>query len=157
MGVFLTEYGIDRDVAESFAEVFATLIEYDNAYRYRIEDLTSETYKEKLLRSPIKEVQRLVLIHKDREPSHGGMTQEKVAVLGKLLSYVLLIPSIRRAFKKALLASDFARFQLDDADRYHTLLWSDYNFTGKSIDERIEIYKEIHKDGLPRRITYTPQ
>lgn len=151
---FLLDLGIDSQVATDFAEAFSMQIEYDNAYRLRIEDTMSETTKERLLENPRKEIKRLITIISEREPAWYNTDKFKAAA--KILGILLYVPKIRRAFNNNLKASNFANFQLDEADRYHVLLWADYNFLGKPIEERIEMYKERHKDGMPRRILYTP-
>ena len=152
---FLGRLGIDNSVSHNFAEVFAAQIEYDNAYRLRIEDAMSETTKEAMMKNPGKELVRLGAIIMAREPNQG--TGDRFPRILGMLSKVLLIPSYRRIFTDCIKESTFENFQLDDADGYHVLLWADYNFLGKTLDERLKIYAGHHKDGYPPRIIYRPQ
>lgn len=152
---FLVKLGIGKEIAQNFAEVFAAQIEYDNAYRLRIEDAMSETTKEKLMESPGRELVRLGGIIMQREPNHG--TGESFPKILGALSKVLYVPWYKKMFLKCVEESDFKNFQLDEADRYHVLLWADYNFLGMTLDERIKMYEAFHKDGLPPRIIYQPQ
>lgn len=153
---FLTSLGVPFESADGAAEVFTTLIEYDNAYRLRIEDLLSETTKEALLKNPARGIKRLMAIYCEREPDARTdfNNQTKFAIFGDGLRFALWVPSIRRAFNAAMGSIDFSMLQLDEADRYNILLWRDYNFLGKTIEERWQIFSEIHKGQLPPRLVY---
>lgn len=152
---FLEAIGVSSEIAQNFAEVFAAQIEYDNAYRLRIEDAMSETTKERIMADPRKELVRLGEIIMSREPNHG--TGESFPKILGAISKILILPWYKRMFLDCVEESDFKNFQLDAADRYHVLLWADYNFLGKTLEERIKMYTEIHKDGFPPRIVYNPQ
>lgn len=170
---FLQIIGIAEDLATRSAETISTLIQYDNAYTLRAQDTLSETTKQAMLANPRAEIKRLMKIIAEREPTYGkqalstddgiklqkqeeGTTYNRFEQIARLVSWALYIPSIKKAFRKSLEQSEFKNFQLDDADRYHVLLWADYNFLGKPIEERVKMYEEIHKNGFPRRITYKP-
>ena len=139
---FLIRIEIAPEIARQFATVFSTLIQYDNAYRLRIEDLANETSKERLLKNPGKELMRLVGIMAQREPGAGNT--EKFAKIVRVLRFLFISPKIKKAFRQTLQESDFANFQMDDADRYHCLLWEDYSFFGLPIKERVEMYEAWH-------------
>ncbi len=156
LSVFFKEIGIE--MYDQLAEIFAMFIEYDNGYRLRLEDAMSCSTKEQMLANPRKEIQRIVGIIASRELPGKESQSIKYINTGKLLSYVLLLPSIKRAFKKAMEEVDYTDLQLDDADRYHVLLWKDYNFLGKSIEDRLNTYiNDIHKGNVPLRVTYKGQ
>jgi hypothetical protein len=153
--LFLMKIGVNSEIAQNFAEVFTAQIEYDNAYRLRIEDAMSETTKEKIIENPGKELVRLGQIIMSREPNKG--TGESFPKILGGIAKILQFPWYKKIFNECVKESNFENFQLDEGDRYHVLLWADYNFLGKSLDERIKIYSEIHKDGFPQRIIYKPQ
>ena len=150
---FLMEMGISEMTAQSFADVFSTLIQYDDRYRLTIEDAMSETTKENLMNNPGKEIGRLLKIMAKRE--HAPEVSEKFNNFARLINVLLRMPRIKKSFKKALLLSDFKNFQLDDADRYHTLLREDYDFMGFTLKERVEMYIAWHSvfPPLPLRQT----
>ena len=157
---FLEGIGIDHDTADGFSEVFITLIEYDNAYRLRIEDVLSETTKELILQNPVREMKKCVNLILEREPSHDITGNAgKFDSFVKILRVLLWIPNYRNAFKDALRGADFEKLQLDDGDRYHSMLWSDYNFFGLPVEERIEMYKRFHEKNppFPERISINPE
>lgn len=154
---FLTKIGIKESIAQGFAEVFSAQIEYDNAYRLRVEDGMSVTTKEKVLQNPAKEMKRVIDTIVDREPdsrAENHPTSEKFKHGGIALGWILMIPFYRKAFVECIEESNFENFQLDEADHYHVLLWADYDFLGLPLQERLKMYESMHPEGLPRRVIY---
>lgn len=143
---FLIGLGVEKITAEVFAKNLATLIEYDDAYRYRLQDIFSETGRLSLRENPVQETKRLVDILLKREKTHA---EKSFTALGRIASYALYHPKIRTALNGALSISKFSlkdwnMLTMDNADRYHVLLRNDYDFTGRTFDERVEIYKGLH-------------
>lgn len=130
---------------EEVVNIISTIIEYDDAYRYRLEDLASEAVYSALLHSPVTELRRLAKIYAQREKTHAN---ESVASIMRIATLILLHPKIRKAFKKSILSVDveWKDLCLDQADKYHVLLRDDYNFGGFSIEERKEAYAIFHKE-----------
>lgn len=124
------------------AQIAKTLIEYDDAYRYRIEDMITEASKEMLLKNPRKEVTRLIGEYLKREKAAQVIDMAKAARL--LASVIFLHPRIKKAFRSGIEAMDFQKAGLDEADSYHVLNWSDYDFWGKSFDTRSRLFVEAH-------------
>ena len=153
---FMGEIGFTRPdrtywIGYTFAWIVQTILEYDRAYRYRIEDIFSETNVDRLLKSPIREIHRLMDIFKSREPKEH--LQEKFLSIAKILSYALLIPKYRRAFRKALSGIEFKHLQFDDADRYHVLPLHGYLFMGIQPETRYEAFVQYH-NGKPPMLHY---
>lgn len=144
---FLQELGIHEHWCEQFTIIFGAVIEYDDSYRIRIQDVVSETTKEKLLANPRKEVLRLANIEYERETKNKS-TGNKFGQVAKLASMILLFPRVKRAFKVAVHWTDLSMIQTDEADRYHTLRFSGYNFQGRTPEDRYAEYEKIH-DGNP--------
>lgn len=130
----LARIGIDKRVSKEFSQIFGAMIEYDNAYRYRLEDIFTETSQDALMQNPRKELKRLLKLFKEREVIQE--VSDKFNNLYKLISILLLLPKVKDAFYKAILNSDFERLQLDKIDRYWCSLRSDYKFFGKTYQER---------------------
>jgi hypothetical protein len=130
---FMCNIGVGKGTAKRFGAIFSHIIEYDNAYRFRLLDLMSETTKEKLAERPIRELRRLALLSKDRDAKSVTWKFQKIAYI---ICIGLLVPSIRRAFKKSILESDFEKLQYDEVDRYWTAMRSDYKWWGQEADER---------------------
>ena len=137
---FLEEMGIDVDVAIKTAEIVATIIEYDDAYRYRLNDLMSETTKEKILENPAREIKRLLKLGSERENYAQPPIMRHI---NKLLSWVLLIPKVKRAILQGFQVVNWRGWQLTESEIFHTLVWKDYNVMGRSWDDRQAYYEML--------------
>lgn len=151
---FLTKLGIDKDLAYATAECFASQIDWDNAYWMRVGDTMAETTKEKILTDPRRELKHLAEIVAKRNPTDPA-TGARLRKSIKGFSYLLLIPKYRRIFRECIKESEFENLQFDEADRYHTLLYSDYNYQGLTLAERVAKYNAYHTEHppFPPRIT----
>lgn len=139
---FFRNLGISEGVAGESADVFATMIEWDDAYRYRLEDLFSETTSVDLQKNPRKEVQKLMLLARQRDPN--PLTSSKFINIGRLLSTLLLHPKIKKAFTRAIRSIDFTKLQFDDADRYHVMPLGRYQFFGEKLETRFKRWENMH-------------
>ncbi len=146
---FWTSLGFKRKDGEQLGRVFSTLIEYDDAYRYRIQDILSTTTEYKLIKRPIREVSKLLRVStkRDQQVSH------KFRWVGTILTVALLSPKIRKAFRAALGAVNFKDMQMAPCDIYHSMLREGYDYGGLTEQERIDKWIDIHKDTeLPPQI-----
>lgn len=140
--VFLSSYVYE---IEDISIILAHIIEYDNAYRFRLEDILSETTKELLQENPQREFRKLKEIYLRREQSKGVIP--KVNQIFDLIIYCLYIPDIKRNFIATLDHIDFTLFQYTDADKYWTLMHEGYNYRDMTLEERQE---ELKKHKIPR-------
>lgn len=132
---------ISADESRKFAIILGTIFEYDNAYRYRLQDVFSETTKQKLTENPRQEIKRLCKIYLEREKDPDVV--KKYRALIKLISLPLYLPMIKSAMRKALHSCEFERLQMDEADKYWCKIRHDYNFQGLPVEERMKDYKPI--------------
>jgi len=139
LDVFLKHIGISEEISRRFALSIAHFIEFDTAYRYLLEDTMSETTLERMLKDPIGEIMRLVKLIAERGASQHVVDKSEGMV--RLLTFALWIPRVRKGFKKALESVNFAHLQLDEADHYHVRHFTNYNFFGMTIEERIKKWK----------------
>lgn len=145
--VFLKELGIKDSLSEGrflvseIATIMASLVDHDYAYRLRSEDILSETTPEKLIANPRKEIRRIISIFAERE-SRPHLVK-KFDNVAKLLTLILLIPKVRRAFTKAIKSVEFKRMQLDEIDSFHAKFYGDYKFFGMTVEERLAKWPEI--------------
>ncbi len=142
---FLINWNIGNEQAMWVAKTISHIFEYDNAYRYRLQDILGETSKEKLLL--FKEIQRLAKIAYDRDDkllsikskNRIGTQFRKVALV---LAFIIYIPGVRKALKKALIQCNFNNFLMDESDRYWSYLRLDYDFGGLTYEKRMLRFKE---------------
>lgn len=141
---FLTAWGIDEETAMTTSEIIAHIFEYDNAYRYRVQDILEETTRE----VSIVELRRLAKIIYEREDiesrkANGNRRVGKQFIrAANFLSVLFLLPSFRRALKVAITNLNWSAVLMDDGDRYWSGFRIDYNFGGKTYEERMIDYKK---------------
>lgn len=147
---FMKEFGFPPRIVWKSPLLITTMLEYDNAYLLRVQDILTETTKEALMKNPRKEIKRLTEIFLKRDHNPG----EKMKILSKLInkiSLALLVPSVRRSFNKALSEIDLTKIQMDEATRYHILRWGDgYDFLGTTGEDRWEEFNRVHNGNPPR-------
>lgn len=152
---FLVALGINEQTAYRFAKTIGSFIQYDNAYYFRFGDIMMESSKEAFLKNPRKELKRLLPIINERERVNNPLQHGKNRMLTNALTLTLIHPRVLKAFRVAMNAVDFEAWKLDAADQHHILLWADYKFGGKTIEERVKEYNAFYQDKLPPRITYS--
>lgn len=138
--IFLTELGYNP----LFADIVAFFIQYDDNYRYRLQDIISETDSETIKRHLFKEIDRLFKLSFDRDLSdRNKIISKKFKMCVRLLKIGLRLPKVRKAFFKALEEINFDRMKFDEADQYHCLLRGDYDYFGETIETRREVFDKV--------------
>lgn len=139
---FLVNLGLSEELAWKWARIAMCVLEFDCAYRYRVQDLFGV----------IQWLDRKTLgyiyeIYKQREGMYGA--SEKIDKIIKLLQVVLWIPKFSKALKKAHEGIDFNKIRFDINDIYHTSYWRGYDFGGKDFETRYKFFLETHKGNFP--------
>jgi hypothetical protein len=137
---FLKEI-VPTDPAEQTAKILSHVIEYDSAYRFRLQDLFSSTSKEKL-QYPFKELRRLNKINSERELGDWGRLRMNLAITG--VSILLLSPSLKRAYRKAVERMNITNLQFDQGDLYWIAFRQDYLYNGLTYEQRQAWLKEMN-------------
>ncbi len=147
---FLNEIGVEQENSLYFAWIFATSINYDNAYYLRLVDVFSEVNKESLLKNPVKEIRRVLKIYLEREIAPQLKPKAKAIVF--LLRLLFLSKKIRNAFKKAVSSVDWSKMQYDYIDRYAVLERGDYKFLGLDYPDRFAMFYRMHGGRPPGQL-----
>ena len=137
---FLQKLGFETLQSEQVAETFAHLLEYDNAYRYRVLDIMSESTREDMIKSPRREIRKLMDIISKRDDAGVAM---KFKIFGYAMSALLLFGKFKNVFIESLKECDFTKFQYDDADEYWVAFRKDYLYQGKTQEERAKVQKDL--------------
>lgn len=146
-------YGISPTICTLFCHIIAYMVDYDNSYRLRVQDLFSETTKAKLMGNLRGEIKRLFLLYQQRQPNGvGGAMHDKFRAVATMLSFLTFVPGFKKAIITALEKSNFVNFQYDESDRYHILLREDYDHMGYTAAQREQQYVAIHRGKFPPRI-----
>lgn len=137
----------DSLLYDGFPLAIITMIEYDNMYVLRLQDMANETTASALMDNPRKEILRLLKLFQQREQRNS--MNDKVISASKILLWGLYMPGIRKAWKNALQSIDWTRIQMDEADRYHALRIYKYDVLGRTFEDRKEEYSRIHDGKIP--------
>lgn len=132
----LISFGVDSDTAKETAFNLAQIIEYDDAYRYRMQDLLTELDIDLFTKSPSREVKRLWDIFEAR--STDGVPR-------KLQGFLYVFMAIAFLKKKTFIenVNFLKQATYDEDDRYWMCLRDDkYNYFGLTPLERHELYTE---------------
>ncbi len=146
----LVGLGVEFSVADRSAEILGMMFEYDNAYRWRVQDMLTESDIDDLIDDLPRELNRLLAIEESREMIAINDVTDKFRAGVNLIKYAWWLPSMRREMVKALKAINLENCKLEKEDIYHTLLYGDYNVQGKKIEERMEILKSIHGEDMTK-------
>ena len=147
---FLVSLGITKSSADLFGEIISLTFQYDNAYYYRLIDIMSESSKEKILKDSPKELKRLLSIINERD--YNIHQQDKYNRLAKMMLIIYFIPSIKKAIKAGFEAVNFEKWQMDEADKYHTMLYDGYKIRGLSFLKRYREYIKYHGAKIEKEI-----
>ncbi len=136
---FLVNVGVNEEIAENTAYNIAHIFEHDDAWRYRLQDMATECDINAITDNPTKEIKRLLKIYRVRQnmqynPKFASFLTDKIELLIKPLYILFLIPKFKNAFVQT--AYFIKTMEYDDSDWYWVCLRDDYNYGGKTIEER---------------------
>ena len=133
-------------------DLICMLLEFDNAYRYRFQDVAAELNKENFKSRPIKELNRLLDIASKREKNQE--VKDTWTLLRMGLNYYLRFDrKLLKMFVDVLLEIDLDKVKLDEKDKLYCAKRYDYDFgfalnineEDKTLMERENKLKEHNK------------
>lgn len=128
----LTSLKVPHDKAITFSFYIAHVFEFDDAYRYRLQDIATAIDIYLLLKNPRKEILRVLSVSMDRELHKGVVV--KLKPIYNLVTLLLLIPKYRDSFTHAVVKHiDYLRF--DAGDIYWAGFKDTYNYCGVTHEE----------------------
>ena len=117
--------------------------EFDTRYRYTRQDLFGEIDIDNLRMRPRKEVLRLLDIWIKREID-GDWQKNKVKAMKAVVSVLLLKGYVKKFVSQFAweLKPKLQDSVLDEADKWYCANWSNYNFGGVDVLERISMWRK---------------
>src|SRR3990167_6868300 len=117
--------------------------QWDDAYRYRTQDVLPEINMEAFLKNPSKEIARIAHLQVSRE--RGWVNEKgKFMVLGQALRLIMFFnPTLKRFVKDYVKELNMDEIKFDEADEYHNLIRPDYDIHGWPIEFRQAKYITI--------------
>jgi hypothetical protein len=119
---------LQGNLDENILNAVILVIEYDSAYRYRLQDILGELDKSA---DPIKEVYRLLDLLLVRDDQDTKWTNLK-----KVAKIVLLIPSIKKKVISILKDINIDKIKFTEADIYWTNMNTTRDYRGMSLHQR---------------------
>lgn len=106
-------------------DTLCMILEYDDAYRYRFQNIISELNKENL-RNLIKELKRLFLIASKRE--FNERQAEKWKYISRFVEFLSFIKGMKKRIKIVLGELNLEEIKMDEDDLYHAKLKTSYDW-----------------------------
>lgn len=132
-----------RDRIQRLVYCFAMIMEYDNAYRWRVQDILGNLDKDNLKKNPTKEIKRLFNIFIERD---FGI-QDRIILIRKIVLFLLYVnKKFRTLATQFLMELDIDKVKLDEADFYFCLMRKSYNYRGLNFSSRMKIKDSIDKE-----------
>ena len=107
-------------------DILCMYLEFDNAYRFRFQDMFEELDREKAIEDPAKEVKRLYEINVSREVHEE--VKEKQAQYGDFFQYLFSIPRGKQLASEFFKRLNLEEVKLSEIDRHWCQPRSDYHF-----------------------------
>lgn len=135
--------------SQRLVKALCMILEYDDAYRYRIQDLMGELNVVDMKKDPAKELSRLLDIAIARDPA--GINEQagtgfKFNVVKNIIPFMVRLPGVKETINTFFQYANVEKMKLDDIDFYRCLLWGDYEFGGISFAKRLEMRIQIDKE-----------
>lgn len=138
--------------------ILASVLEWDNAWRYRVQDILGDLNKEAFIKNPSKEIHRLLILEVQRE---RGWVENKgrFLAMGQALRMALIFkPIVKRVIVEFVKELNIDEVKLDEADDYYCFLRPDYDIHGWPFEQRqrkaITLITEYRKNN-PERTSKT--
>lgn len=139
-----------NEAAFMFMKILAfvcMIIEFDAAYRFRIQDALGEVDNVRARKSGRMEMMRILDILISRETVIGRDVAGKWKFIKFILNIFFLTSARSRRMATTFLSElNAKKVGLDDADWYFCLRRDSYNFRGMTLDQRLEELKKIDKE-----------
>ena len=126
----------------NFAQFIFFFLEYDNAYRFRLQDVIENLDKDNIRKNGIiDEIKRLFDFLISRE--NKGLATKWKQMRKIVIPFLYFSKKARRLTKEFFLELDTGLVAMDEHDWYFVLQRTDYQFGGLSVEERKEEKKRI--------------
>lgn len=132
--------GINKTVSQDFGRVISAVIEFDNAYRFRMQDALSEIDYDELKTKPARELLRVLKLYEERD---NKIVSSKIIILRPIIRLLFLSKWFRDAFILALESIKFDEMRFDENDKYWVCQRGDYEFFGLSYEERMDMIEHM--------------
>lgn len=139
LGEFLSVFFRKLGMNPGKSHVFAHIVHYDSAYRYRLQDMANEASENVLYSHPVREIRRVLNLSLQRDNSS---VTSKTKWPFRILPYVFLIPRLRKALRSAIYLGSIKNMAMDEGDIYWAYQRTDYDFGGMPYWDRLQFLRD---------------
>lgn len=153
--VQLTNNDEDRNQGQRILNTICLIWEFDNAYRYRGQDLMASVDPKEMTAHPVRALKKLCAVAGARD----SFLRDKFKMISVGLTILMLNRQVRNVVKVFFLYVDIEKLYLDAGDRYWCYHFAEYNFDNLDLEGRVTfrqmLYQAMMQDGkeLHPRIT----
>lgn len=126
-------------------DLITQIIEWDNAWRYRFQDIAAEIIKKAFSFSPYKEIKRLSTLQIQRERGWHESKNSVKQMATALRVVVFFKPVVAELLIQFIEELDLEKVKLDEADEYFNLIRPDYDIQGWPMEVRLKKYAEAQQ------------
>jgi len=134
------------EVIAPLLEFFCLFIEFDNAYRFPLQDILPEIDRGKIKDNPIKEIKRLTKMMLSRCTETSGFDFKIGPVFFLLRAAMFFNKELRQFVREFLLELNVLEIKMDESDWYFSLNRKGYNLKGIPYEKRLEERNRIDKE-----------
>jgi len=136
-----------HDLVSKFIHTWIMIFEYDDAYRYRFQDILSQTDKKALRENSRKEILRIIIYAIEHEEDRG--LRDRMRKIKWILQIFLLFnPRLTKEIAAYIYCLRKENIELDDIDRYFAYRKHYFKFDNLSLDERKKVWTTWFQEGL---------
>jgi len=127
-------------INDDFIDLISVIIEFDSAYRYRMQDVIIylDQHKLKNTISMVREINRLCQILISREPGEKSWMKEKFALMGEFSKLLYFIPKTAKIIREILKDLNLKELRMGKEDIFWTNTFSVYKYRGLPLEERLK-------------------
>lgn len=150
-----------RNIILLFTGMLASMLQWDNSYLWRFQDVFVEIIKDAFIKNPSKEIERIYNLALSRDLS-GGIRFKTLG--GPLRALLFLKPGLKSILIDFVKEVNMDEIKMDESDEYNALGKSDYSIHGWPIqsrfDRRVAVdkeYRDTHKGEIEEQIIHNQQ
>lgn len=151
MAIWYPAYKLEID---SFRNIWCMILEYDDAYRYTLQDVLPEFNKDAARKDIVKEIKKMLDLALQRD--HRGLFI-KFSQIRKMLFLLNLKKDMREMVERFFLEIDLDKIKMDEDDKYHCKYKDNYNwdhvdnfepidYEKRARDKKIEEDKKVEEE-----------
>jgi hypothetical protein len=143
-----------QEFLEQLRDIVCMVLEFDDAYRYRFQDIYPEIDYKAIKEDPIKEIRRVGEIFIERE--ENSSMKKKWEMFNKFIGLIRFKKDMKLFVERFITEIDMDKIKMDEADSFHCQIKEGYMWTNlikkiikkepkKEPEEEEEKEKEVNK------------